>query len=151
MESLPEGLVYPDGSPSFPSTYDAWTKLIEMANDTMDIGSLYWTLRGADEYNHSTAWQGEHIFKDLLNAGTNRGVHIRIVEAAPTKDTEIFLKQNAAKVRRLDLKRLLGNGVLHSKIWIVDDQHMYVGSANFDWRSLTQVQYQLILFISVIN
>ncbi len=26
------------------------------------------------------------------------------------------------------------------QLWIVDGQHFYVGSANFDWRSLTQVK-----------
>lgn len=29
-----------------------------MANESIDIGSFYWTLRGADFYNHSSAWQG---------------------------------------------------------------------------------------------
>lgn len=33
----------------------------------------------------------------------------------------------------------LTGGVLHSKFWIVDGRHVYVGSANMDWRSLTQV------------
>lgn len=33
----------------------------------------------------------------------------------------------------------LTRGVLHSKFWIVDGRHVYVGSANMDWRSLTQV------------
>jgi hypothetical protein len=26
------------------------------------------------------------------------------------------------------------------QLWIVDGKHFYVGSANFDWRSLTQVK-----------
>lgn len=30
-------------------------------------------------------------------------------------------------------------GILHTKAWTVDGKHLYVGSANFDWRSLTQV------------
>lgn len=38
------------------------------------------------------------------------------------------------------MKRLTG-GVLHSKFWVVDDKHVYVGSANMDWRSLTQVPW----------
>ena len=33
-----------------------------------------------------------------------------------------------------------GGGILHSKLWISDRRHFYVGSANFDWRSLTQVK-----------
>lgn len=40
--------------------------------------------------------------------------------------------------------RLTG-GVLHSKFWIVDGRHVYVGSANMDWRSLTQVSPDLAL------
>lgn len=44
-----------------------------------------------------------------------------------------------AEVRDLDLPRLIGgNGVLHTKFWIVDSRHIYVGSANMDWKSLTE-------------
>lgn len=31
-------------------------------------------------------------------------------------------------------------GILHTKSWSVDGQHFYIGSANFDWRSLTHVK-----------
>lgn len=144
VESIPEGLTYPDGSPAFLSTYDSWNRLIEIANESIDIGSFYWTLRGADFYNHSSAWQGENIFKNILNAGTKRGIKIRIAQnmpsaAQPNFDTEILIKEKAANVRSVDFTRLMGAGVLHTKVWIVDSKHVYVGSANMDWRSLTQV------------
>lgn len=118
-----------------------------MANESIDIGSFYWTLRGADFYNHSSAWQGESIFNNILKAGTKRGLKIRIAQNAPTVsqpnlDTEILIKQKAAKVRSVNFTRLLGAGVLHTKLWIVDGKHMYVGSANMDWRSLTQVTHR---------
>lgn len=32
-----------------------------------------------------------------------------------------------------------GGGVLHTKLWISNKKHAYVGSANNDWKSLTQV------------
>lgn len=35
---------------------------------------------------------------------------------------------------------LLGGGVLHTKLWIIDRRHFYLGSANMDWRALTQVK-----------
>lgn len=35
--------------------------------------------------------------------------------------------------------RKLTGGVLHSKFWVVDGRHIYLGSANMDWRALTQV------------
>lgn len=144
VESIPEGLVFPDDSPKFQSTYEAWDRLIQMAKKSINIGSFYWTLRGADFYNHSTAWQGEDIFKSLLNAGTKRNIKIRIAQSAPRRDspnidTEILVKKKAAEVRSVNFDKLFGGGVLHTKLWIVDGQHMYVGSANMDWRSLTQV------------
>ena len=53
----------------------------------------------------------------------------------------IYLNCVAAgvEVRSLDMKRLIGNGILHTKMWLVDGKHFYVGSANLDWRSYTQV------------
>lgn len=30
--------------------------------------------------------------------------------------------------------------MLHTKLWVVDRTHVYVGSANMDWRSLSQVK-----------
>lgn len=43
-------------------------------------------------------------------------------------------------MRSLNFNKLLGGGVLHTKLWIIDRQHFYLGSANMDWRSLTQVK-----------
>lgn len=43
-----------------------------------------------------------------------------------------------AEVREVGLKALTG-GIVHTKLWVVDQKHLYVGSANMDWRSLSQV------------
>ena len=72
------------------------------------------------------------------------GVEIRIVhqvdtESQPNLDTKILEEKGLAKVRVLDLQRLIGAGIIHSKMWLVDNMHFYLGSANMDWRSLTQV------------
>lgn len=32
-----------------------------------------------------------------------------------------------------------GSGIVHAKVWISDGKDMYIGSANNDWKSLTQV------------
>ncbi|KAJ6637074.1 5'-3' exonuclease PLD3, partial [Pseudolycoriella hygida] len=145
VESIPEGLVYPPDSPTFPDTFNAWSELLSLANSTLDIASFYWTLRSADVYNHSSSWQGEKIFQMILNAGVQQGLKIRVAQSAPTQqqpnlDTELLIKRNAAVVRSVNFPRLLGGGVLHTKLWIVDGMHMYIGSANMDWRSLTQVK-----------
>lgn len=73
-----------------------------------------------------------------------RKIPIKIAQNAPTwsqpnTDTEYLIKRKAAEVRSLNFAKLLGNGVLHTKVWIIDRKHFYVGSANMDWRALTQV------------
>lgn len=54
------------------------------------------------------------------------------------------LRAAGANVKHLDVVRLLGQGVQHAKLWTVDSQHAYLGSANMDWRSLTQVLSLLV-------
>ncbi len=39
-----------------------------------------------------------------------------------------------------------GGGVLHAKLWISNKKHAYVGSANNDWKSLTQVSSGFFFF-----
>ncbi|XP_055913518.1 5'-3' exonuclease PLD3-like [Eupeodes corollae] len=145
VESIPEGLNFSDNSPKFLSTYDAWSILLNSTKNSLDIGSFYWTLRGADFYNHTSAWQGEDIFKKLMTYGRRKKYQIRIAQSIPTAnepnfDTQILTKRKAADVRSVNFPRLLGGGVLHTKLWVSDGQNFYLGSANMDWRSLTQVK-----------
>jgi phospholipase D3/4 len=69
-------------------------------------------------------------------------VKIRIVQSAdnPDKnqDTKDLMEMGVAEVRSLNVTRLVGSGILHTKMWIVDGKHFYLGSGNLDWRSLTQ-------------
>jgi len=60
-------------------------------------------------------------------------------KSAPDEDTSVLESLGAAIVRNLDFNRLIGAGILHTKLWVVDGKHFYVGSANMDWRALTQV------------
>lgn len=145
VESIPEGLTYPPDAPKFLSTYDAWDQLINISQSSIEIASLYWTLRGADVYPHPSAWQGEDIFNKLMDASMERNIKLRIAQNAPSRDmpgtdTEELEKKGLAEVRSLNFAKLLGGGVLHTKFWVVDQKHVYIGSANMDWRSLTQVK-----------
>ncbi|KAG5895663.1 hypothetical protein JTB14_008672 [Gonioctena quinquepunctata] len=145
VESIPEGMVYPNDSVIYPSTYETWLDLINSATTSIDIASLYWTLRQSEVVPDPSSIQGENIFQALLNAGTGRGIKIRIAQNAPSQnypniDTELLAKRKAASVRSLNFAKLMGGGVLHTKLWIIDMKHVYVGSANMDWRSLTQVK-----------
>ena len=57
----------------------------------------------------------------------------------PSLDTVYLSQKGLADVRILNITRLVGSGILHTKMWLVDGKHFYVGSANQDWRALTQV------------
>ncbi|XP_029470746.1 phospholipase D3-like isoform X2 [Rhinatrema bivittatum] len=133
VESIPENLHYGPGTTPHVSVYRAWVELLESANSSVDIAAFYFTLRDTDT-------QGKDVLEKLL-ALPSRGVKLSIVVNSPQKsssDTE-DLTQKGADVKYLDFQSLTG-GILHTKLWIVDRKHIYIGSANMDWRSLTQVK-----------
>ncbi|XP_039260412.2 5'-3' exonuclease PLD3-like [Styela clava] len=145
VETIPDNLTFPSGSPTHLDTYASWNSLIDEAVYGIDIGSSYWTLREEDVVPDPSAWKGEKIFDRLLEVGKDGGISIRIAQnnnSDPNQmnDTTILANEGAAAVRTLDFDKLLGAGILHTKMWMADNMHFYVGSANLDWRSLTQVK-----------
>ncbi|XP_017799129.1 PREDICTED: phospholipase D3-like [Habropoda laboriosa] len=145
VESLPVGMNYANDSFLLDNTYDSWIKLISLAREKIEIASLYWTMRREDVYPDDTAKQGEEVFRLLLQAGRDRNILLKIAQNMPSQvspniDTEVLTKKANAKVKSLNFAGLLGGGVLHTKLWLVDRTHVYVGSANMDWRSLSQVK-----------
>ncbi|XP_061714515.1 5'-3' exonuclease PLD3-like isoform X1 [Cydia pomonella] len=144
VETIPEGHMYPPNITHTP-TKQVWLDLIDEAQSTIEIASFYWTLRFYEEYPYNSSIEGEQVFQALYAAGSKRNIHLKIAQNWPTKlfpniDTDYLVKKKAAQVRSLNFSKLLGGGVLHTKFWIIDRQHFYIGSANMDWRSLTQVK-----------
>ncbi|XP_056625574.1 5'-3' exonuclease PLD3 [Triplophysa dalaica] len=141
VESLPEGVYFPSGSPHLPSISDAWTNLLNRANRSAHIAAFYLTLQDSDlGLTEPSSAQGKEVFNQLKQLEP-KGVKLRIAVNAPQPyiaDTD-ELVATGAEVRGIDLQSVTG-GILHTKLWVVDKKHMYVGSANMDWRSLTQVK-----------
>ncbi|RXG59183.1 Phospholipase D3 [Armadillidium vulgare] len=141
VESIPENLTYPKGSPLFPSTYSAWQHLLDNAEKSIDLVVFYWSLRNDDvtPIKMNSSWEGEAIFDHLLDIELLKISQIHIFVKMIAK----LLEKEGAEIRSVDFDRILGAGVLHTKMWIVDDRNMYLGSANMDWQSLTQVYWIL--------
>ncbi|KAK0080264.1 hypothetical protein PV326_008268, partial [Microctonus aethiopoides] len=144
VESIPIGLTY-NNSINHKSTYHTWMELIQSAQSTIEIAALYWTMKRQDVYPDDSAKEGEDVFEALLEAGRDRGITIKIAQNTPSQlspnvDTEYLTKKAHAEVRSLNFAAILGGGVLHTKLWLIDRTHVYVGSANMDWRSLTQIK-----------
>ncbi|XP_029303065.1 phospholipase D3 isoform X1 [Cottoperca gobio] len=141
VESIPEGLTF-NSSTSHPSIYQAWLNLMGEARSSVDIASFYWTLSNEDTGTHEpTANQGETILKTLAELSGKLSVRIAVSTpqgSQPQGDLRL-LNDSGADIRTVNMRELT-SGVLHTKFWVVDKKHIYIGSANMDWRSLTQVK-----------
>lgn len=141
VESLPEGLVFRDGSTVLPSISQAWIQLLSQANSTVSIAAFYFILRASDQgLTDKSDLQGEQVFDQLMKL-QSRGVELKIAVNDPQTSPQdtIQLNTTGAEIRNVDLKSVTG-GIVHTKLWVVDNKHVYVGSANMDWRSLSQVK-----------
>ncbi|XP_029981787.1 phospholipase D4 [Sphaeramia orbicularis] len=143
VESIPLDMTYKANATFGIPLEQAWKELISMATDQLDVASFYWTLTGEDiNVNSSSDIPGREILEQL-EALPSKNVSVRLVTSLPTVRTNStdfkILKEKGVHVRRVNFGRLTG-GVLHSKFWIVDRKHVFIGSANMDWRALTQVK-----------
>lgn len=141
VESIPEGLEF-NSSVTHPSIYQAWLSLMGEARSSVDIASFYWSLTNKDTgTQEATAHQGETILKELAQLSGSLSVRIAVntpQEGKPQDDLRL-LNDSGADIRTVNMRKLT-SGVLHTKFWVVDKKHIYIGSANMDWRSLTQVK-----------
>jgi len=144
IETIPSVMKYKKG-PVHEEIHDHWRRLIKSANKSIDILSFYWTMLDSDvktakgKNHHKESKNGELVFADLKDAA-KRGVKIRIVQNSENKDTDELKIHDNIIVRTLDMKRLLKAGIIHTKQFTVDGTDAYVGSANFDWRALSEVK-----------
>ncbi|XP_054649746.1 5'-3' exonuclease PLD3 isoform X2 [Dunckerocampus dactyliophorus] len=141
VESIPQGVDF-NSSTTHGSIYHAWLQLMAQARSSVDIASFYWTLTNKDTGTQEpTANQGENILKNLAELSGSLSVRIAVntpQESQPRDDLRV-LNASGAAIRTVNMRGLT-SGVLHTKFWVVDKKHVYIGSANMDWRSLTQVK-----------
>jgi len=135
------------------TTFDAQYKLTNMATSTLDITVMYWALNATEDGTTYTpeqleamgAGNGSALYQALDNAAA-RGVRIRFLQGdltSPTYPESLALQFKYPKnvfIQTWIADPWYGGGIMHQKIWIVDNKHFYLGSANMDWLSLTQVK-----------
>ncbi|POM69528.1 PhosphoLipase D, Pi-sPLD-like-1 [Phytophthora palmivora] len=138
------------------------TRHVEAARTSIDLSAMYWNLLGEEdrkvysdaEMTKFGADRGKKLLFALKDAAV-RGVKIRVLTAktSPGVDesrdktcnlsSEVQMLVHAAarnvQVRCWSGPEWYGSGILHQKLWVFDHQHVYVGSANMDWKSLAQV------------
>ncbi|XP_061108152.1 5'-3' exonuclease PLD4 isoform X2 [Conger conger] len=142
-ESIPLYMTYDANATFGTPLYEAWKDLLVMATERVDVASFYWSLTGNDiMVNSSTDLPGRDIL-ELFGDLTLRNVSIRVANSIPSvalNSTDLqILRRKGVHVKKVNFG-LLTKGILHTKLWIIDMKHIYIGSANMDWRSLTQVK-----------
>ena len=118
-----------------PDAYQVWPALIGAAQKTLDIGEFY-----------VISEPGKRMAPvlDAIAAAAKRGIKIRILADAKFAkqyhdDLDRLATLENTRVVQWDVGKTLG-GVLHAKYFIVDGKEGYIGSQNFDWRSLEHIQ-----------
>ncbi len=114
--------------------WQVWPEMISRATARIDLGEFYATEQSPSRLTPIIA---------ALEAAVARGVRVRfIADAGFAKHETRVLEELTARgvdVRRFDVKASMG-GVQHAKYFIVDGREAYLGSQNFDWRSLEHIQ-----------
>lgn len=140
------------------STGDVFRWLAQNSSHKLDIIAQYWQLNAqpkdprSGDYGYSKAdmrrfgaAQGSQVYKAIEDAA-DRNVSIRLVSHSGVYPDFTKEPSNLAS-RRPNVKNVTllhsewwGSGIVHAKVWISNRRDVYIGSANNDWKSLTQVK-----------
>lgn len=117
--------------------WQVWPEMIDRAKKTLDFAEFY----ASDDPDHPNSRLVPVI--EAVERAVARGVKIRFLAEKVFQKTypEILdrFSKKGIEVRIYDFGAL-GGGVLHAKYFLVDGREVYVGSQNFDWRSLSHIQ-----------
>jgi len=114
---------------ALPEAYAVWPQMIDRARERIDFAEMYAVDEAPSRLTPVVAAVGRAL---------GRGVRVRWLAAASFAKTYpdllAWLEQHGAKVKRLE------KPFLHAKYFVVDGHDAYLGSQNFDWRSLEHIQ-----------
>lgn len=136
------------------STHEELIELVNQTKSVLEITVWYWNLDPAVTHGFSEEnlqalklRRGRKLLQALRDAA-DRGVTIRVLQNYwhndPSKDAELrqlaTMYPENVKIAYWDAKKWYDGGKMHQKIWISDRKRVYIGSANMDWLSLSQVK-----------
>ncbi|MFA6093341.1 MAG: phospholipase D-like domain-containing protein [Elusimicrobiota bacterium] len=112
-----------------------WPEMIASSKKTLDIAQFYVTNKLGEPL--------EPVISQLRKAG-ERGVRIRFIaerKMSPSsmEGFELLRTIPNLELRVIDFSAIKKDGIHHAKYFIVDGREAYMGSQNFDWRSLKHI------------
>ena len=122
-------------TPEFREAADVWVELIDAATTTLDVGEFYISPEDGKKLDPVIV---------AIDRAAARGVAVRVLADKKFSDTYPavlagWMMGGVVGVRVWNGADLAG-GVHHAKYFVVDDKVTYLGSQNFDWRSLEHIQ-----------
>ncbi|GAB2231067.1 hypothetical protein Droror1_Dr00027354 [Drosera rotundifolia] len=158
VQSIPTDMPKLARVPGVLSTAEVFWMLAGNSTKSLDIMAQYWQLLAqpsdprSGDYGYSRedmrrfgAEEGLKVYKAIENAA-DREVKVRLLQHSGVYPDYTKEPNNLASLRpnvksvTLLLGKWWGSGIVHAKIWISDRRDVYIGSANNDWKSLTQVK-----------
>jgi phosphatidylserine/phosphatidylglycerophosphate/cardiolipin synthase-like enzyme len=121
-------------NPDVRDAHEVWLEMIDGAQTSLDIEQFYISNQAGEPLEDIIA---------AIERAAQRGVTVRIISESKFYKTypetiDRLNKQSHVFTRLIDFGKLAG-GIQHAKFFIVDGRSIYLGSQNFDWRSLKHI------------
>ncbi|XP_071720797.1 uncharacterized protein [Rutidosis leptorrhynchoides] len=158
VQSIPTDMPHLSLVPGVVASADVLKWLAGNATHKLDIMTQYWQLNAhpddprSGDYGYSKdqmqsfgSGEGASVYKSIEDAA-DRDVNISLLQHSGVypdyteEPSELAAGRPNVKNVTLLISDWFDSGVLHAKVWISDSRHVYIGSANNDWKSLTQVK-----------
>uniref|UniRef100_A0A8R1DL50 PLD phosphodiesterase domain-containing protein n=1 Tax=Caenorhabditis japonica TaxID=281687 RepID=A0A8R1DL50_CAEJA len=146
VETIPRGIWFAD--PVYTkNAFESWAELLGTAKSEIDIFAYKMNLRGKElryDVDNST-FEGRELY-NIMEEQAKSGILIKLIDCRPPTnpanvyDADEMERLGLIQRQGLDMNTLNGGmgGIQHSKTFIVDDRHLFVGSMNFEWKSFSQ-------------
>ncbi len=122
-----------------------WPRVIAAAQRSIRVASFYYSRIGDGKDASAPAGTPDRLLPtiDALTDAAARGIDVKILAdrkflANYPEVPRLFDEMTGAESRILDAGKVWG-GVLHAKYMLLDDDTFFVGSQNWDWRALDQI------------
>ncbi len=124
--------------PGVADTSGFWLKMVNEATTSIDLEQFYVTSKVGTDL--------DKVIEALEAASKKPGMKIRILlsesrdgkyEDQATIDRLKAMKNT--ELRFLNVEKVYGQGIIHTKKWIIDGKAYFIGSQNFDWRALEHI------------
>jgi len=132
VESLPIETTL--DNPNIRNTPEVWAEMFAAAQKTIDIEQFYISNQPNEPL--------EPIIQSIEKAA-QRGVKVRVLADDRMANTYPETLERLARHKNIAVRRIKvfnkNGGIQHAKFFIIDNQEVFIGSQNFDWRALKHI------------